>query len=80
MGISVELGSAVRAQEDAELDLCSSAQERIAILERGVAEAKVREEHDRKLAANKLLPEASLLKATADRLQQEILLEQARAK
>ncbi len=28
----------------------------------------------------KLLPETSLLKATADRLQEEILLEQARAK
>ena len=75
-----ELGSAVRSQEDAELDLCSSAQERIAILERAVAEAKAREEQDKKLAANGLLPETSLLKATADRLQEEILLEQVRAK
>jgi hypothetical protein len=30
------------------------------------------------LAANKLLAKRTLLKATADRLQQEILLEQAR--
>jgi len=77
---SDELRSAARAQEEAELDLCSSAQERIVILERAVAEAKVCEEQDAKLAANKLLPETSLLKATADRLRQEILLEQARAK
>lgn len=77
---SEEWWSAARAQEDAELDLCSSAEERIAILERAIAEAKVREEQATKLAANKLLPETSLLKATADRLQQEILLEQARAK
>jgi hypothetical protein len=75
-----ELRSATSAQEDAELDLCSSAQERIAVLERAVAEAKVCEDQQAKLAANKLLPETSLLKTTADRLQQEILLEQALAK
>lgn len=77
---SDELRSAIRAQEDAELDLCRSDQERITILERAVAEAKVREEQDAKLAANKLLPETSVLNAKADRLQQEILLEQARSK
>ena len=77
---SEELRSAVMAQEDAELALCSSAQERVAVLERAVAGAKAREEQDAKLVANKLRPETSLLRATADRLQQEILLQQARAK
>ncbi len=75
-----ELRSATRAQEDAELDLCGSAQERIAVLERAVAEVKVCEDQQAKLAANNLLPDTTLLKTTADRLQQEILLEQARAK
>jgi hypothetical protein len=77
---SDELSSATRAQNEAELDLCTSNRERIAIFERLVAEAKATEEQSVKLAANKLLPETSVLRAKADRLQQEILLEQARSK
>lgn len=77
---SDELRSATGARDEAELDLCTSNKERIAILERIVAEAKLLEELSVKMAANKLLPETSVLRAKADRLQKEILLEQARTK
>lgn len=76
---SDELLSATRQEMEAELDLCASNKERIAVLERVLAGARALEEQAGKLAANKLLSKRSLLKATADRLQQEILLEQARA-
>ena len=76
---SDELWSATRARDEAELDLCSSNAERIAILERIVEEAKRIEQQDAELVANKLLSRRLLLKATADRLQQEILLEHAKA-
>lgn len=77
---SDELWAATRARDEAELELCTSNKDRIALLERALAEAKLLEEQDAKLAANKLLPETSLLKATARRLQQEILLEHEKAK
>jgi len=77
---SDELWSATRAKDEAELDLCTSSAERIAILERIVAEARMLEEQDAKLVANKLLSRTLLLKATADRLQHEIRLEYAKAK
>lgn len=77
---SGDLRSATRARDEAELDLCTSNAERIAIRERIVAEAKMLEEQDANLVTNKLQSETLLLRATADRLQQEILLEQARAK
>lgn len=75
-----ELHSAIKAKEEAELALCTSTQERVAVFEKAVAEAKLLEDQEAKLAASKLLPETSLLKATAERLQQEILLEQASSK
>ena len=77
---SDELLAATRARDDAELDLCTSNQERLAILERIVAQAKAREEQDAKLVANKLLPETSFLKAQADLLEQEIRLEQVKTR
>ena len=77
---SGDLRSATRARDEAELDLCTSNAERIAIRERIVAEAKMLEGQDANLVTNKLQSETLLLRATADRLQQEILLEQARAK
>ena len=52
---SEDLWSATRAKDEAELDLCTSKAERIVILERIVAEAKMLEEQDAKLVANKLL-------------------------
>ncbi len=48
-----------------------SCPERISELERAVAEAKLLEEQDAKLAACNLMPARSLLKVTAGRLQQE---------
>lgn len=75
-----ELRSATKAKEEAELELCTSTQQRIAVLEKAVAEAKPVEDQEAKLAANMLGSETSLLKATAERLHQEILLEQARSK
>jgi|ERR1035441_717390 hypothetical protein len=77
---SDDLWSATRAKDEAELDLCTSNAERIAILERIVADAKMVEEQDAKLVTNKLMSRTLLLKATADRLQQEIHLEYAKAK
>ena len=77
---SDDLWSATRAKDEAELDLCTSNAERIAILERIVADAEMVEEQDAKLVTNKLLSRTLLLKATADRLQQEIHLEYAKAK
>jgi hypothetical protein len=77
---SDELWSATRAKDEAELDLCTSNAERIAVRERIVADAKMVEEQDAKLITNKLMSRTLLLKATADRLQQEILLEYAKAK
>ncbi len=77
---SDELWSAERARDEAQLDLCASDAERIAVLERIVEEAKAAEEQDARLATNKLLSRRILLKATADRLQQQIRLESARAK
>ncbi|SPE60071.1 hypothetical protein SBV1_370055 [Verrucomicrobia bacterium] len=60
---SDELWTATRARDEAELDLCTSNKERIAILERVVAEAKELEEQDIKLAANKLLSRTCLLQS-----------------
>ena len=77
---SDDLWSATRAKDEAELELCTSNAERIAILERIVAEAKMLEEQDGKLVTNKLMSRTLLLKATADRLKQEILLEYAKAR
>ena len=77
---SDELRSATRARDEAELDLCISNAQRIVILERIVAEAKRIEEQDAELVTNKLLSRRLLLKATADRLQQQILLESAKTK
>jgi hypothetical protein len=75
-----ELLSASRARDEAELALCASSKERIATLVRMVTTAKELEAQAAKLAADKLLARRVLLKATADRLQEEILLEQAQAK
>jgi len=74
-----DLCSAKRAKDEAELELCASKNTKIAILERIVQEAKQLEEQSTRLVANKLASESCLLKAKADRLQQEINLEQARS-
>lgn len=73
-----ELSSATKARDSAELELSTSARQRISILERMLVEAKALEEEQNRLSANRLAPETAFLRAKADRLQQEILLEQAR--
>jgi hypothetical protein len=77
---SDELLTATRARDEAELALCTSDAERIAVLEKIVEEAKTIEEQDAKLVANKAMSRRMLLKATADRLEQQIRLESAKAK
>ena len=75
-----DLSSATTARDEAELELCTSNPERVVVLQRGVAAAKVLEEQEAKLAALKMAPETVLLKATANRLRLEIILEQTRAR
>ncbi len=77
---SDELWSATRARDEAELVLCPSNAQRIPILERIVKDAKMLEEQNGQLVSNKLLSRTIWLKAKADRLQQEVLLESAKAK
>jgi hypothetical protein len=74
------LRSAGRARDEAELVLCTSDAERITVLEKIVAEAKAIEASDTKLVAEKAMAPRDLLKATADRLEQQIRLESVRTK
>jgi hypothetical protein len=74
------LRSAGRARDEAELVLCTSDAEKIAVLERIVAEARAIEEQDAKLVTEKVLSRRELLNATADRLEQQIRLESVRTK
>jgi len=75
-----ELRSAGRERDEAELALCTSDAERITVLEKIVAEARAIEEQDARLVSEKVMARRELLKATADRLEQQIRLESARAK
>lgn len=77
---SDELWSATRARDEAELELCLSSAERLPVLERIVQQAKMLEEQDAKLVSNKLLSGTILLKAKADRLQQELRFKQEKAR
>ena len=75
-----ELLDATRARDEAKLDLCTSDAERLAVLEKIVEEARTLENQDAKLVAEKVESQRILLKATANRLEQQIRLESARAK
>src|SRR5215831_19862611 len=75
-----ELRSAGRERDEAELALCTSDAERITVLEKIVAEARAIEEQDARLVSEKAMARSELLKATADRLEQQIHLESARTK
>lgn len=75
-----QLREATRILFEAELDLCDSDKERVAVLEKFVAEAKKNEKLGAKLAQTGQGLESDALKAKADRLQSEIALEQARGK
>lgn len=75
-----EVREATRMVLQAELEQCNSDKDRIAVLEKWVAEAKKMEEHAGQLSKTGQVPIATALKAKADRLQAEIALEQAKAK
>ena len=75
-----ELWAAIKARGEAELELCTSNAERIGVLEKLVAEVKGLEAQAAKLVSSQFLSETSFLKLKADRLKQEILLEQARVR
>jgi hypothetical protein len=77
---SDEVQAAARARDEAELDLCTSNAQRIAVLERIVQEARTIEEEDARLMTNNLISRRLWLKAKADRLQQQIRLEYAKTK
>lgn len=71
---------AARALLDAELDLCGADKERIAILEKFIAEAKRNEKQAENLVKTGQAPASIALAAKADRLKAEIDLERLRAK
>ncbi|MBI2805529.1 MAG: hypothetical protein HYX68_11180 [Planctomycetes bacterium] len=71
---------AKRAALMGELDLSDTDKERIAILEKIVALAKMQEEHAVKLVKGGQIPKRDALKATVSRLEAEIALERAKAK
>jgi hypothetical protein len=62
----------------AELDLCKSDKERIAVLEKLVTTAKQREEQFERLVKLAAIPNSALLKSKVSRLEAEIALERAK--
>jgi outer membrane protein TolC len=64
----------------AELELCESDKERIALLEKMVTLAKEQEESASQLYRTGAVPHSDVLMAAADRLDAEIALERARSK
>jgi outer membrane protein TolC len=64
----------------AELDLCESDKERVAVLEKMAAAARQREEEVAKLVQAGQVPTSVLLRAKLARLDAEIALERAKAK
>src|SRR5262249_44529209 len=75
-----QLVEANRLVTDAELDLCESDKERIAVLEKLVAETKETEKRAAQLASTRQATIMTGLKARMERLRAEIALERARAK
>jgi hypothetical protein len=75
-----EVREATRMVLQAELEQCDSDKDRIAVLEKFVAEAKKMEEHAARLSKTGQAPMRTALKAKANRLQAEIGLEQAKTK
>jgi hypothetical protein len=75
-----EVREAARKVAEAELDLCDSDKERVAVLEKFVGVAKKYEEQAAQFAKAGKGREYSALMAKADRLEAEIALEQAKAK
>jgi hypothetical protein len=73
-----EVREANRMLHQAELELCDSDRDRIAVLEKIVAETKKAEQFAEELVKKKVGAPRTALKARADRLQAEIALEKAR--
>ena len=71
---------AARAVLDAELELCESGKERLAILEKIVAQAKESEKTAEQRYKTGNAPRSDVLTATAARLEAEIALERAKSK
>ena len=69
-----------RAARNAELDLCNTNQERVAVLEKMLEEARDYEKNAEQAFKSARAPHAAALRATADRLEVEIALERARAR
>jgi len=76
----VQVAEANRAAHNAELALCDTAKERVAVLGRMLAEAKVYEKSAEQEYKAGTTTATDALKAKADRLEVEIALERARAK
>jgi hypothetical protein len=79
-GSSDEMQDAMRRVFEAELDLCTTDKERVAVLEKAVAEAKKWEDVATKIVEAGQAPARTGLKARANRLQAEIALERLRSK
>jgi hypothetical protein len=75
-----ESAQSVRMMYDAELELCVSDKDRVAVLEKQLAEAKLLEKNADQLARTGQLSTSSNMLAKADRLQVEIALARAKAK
>jgi hypothetical protein len=75
-----EVREAIRMVLAAELEQCDSDKDRVAVLEKVVAEAKKLEDRVAQLHKAGQAPFGATLKAKADRLQAEIALERARTK
>ena len=76
----LQLAEANRAARNAELDLCDTDQERVAVLEKMLAEAKEYEKRAEQQHQAGSIPFTAALKARADRLEVEIALERAKGK
>jgi len=76
----VEVMAANQAVHQAELDLCSTDKERIAIIEKMVSEAKNNEVIAAQQVARGAVPSSTALRAKANRLETEIGLERLKNK
>jgi hypothetical protein len=79
LGSYDEVGEAARLVLQAELEQCASDKERVAVLQKFVAQAKQLEDHAGQLSKTGQAPTRTALKAKADRLQAEIALRRATA-
>jgi hypothetical protein len=77
---SAEVMRANQEVYKAELELCETPKERVAVLEKNLDATKVLEDHVAQLVKAGAVPTAELLRAKANRLEAEIALEREKAK